>query len=182
MSQFIESIEKEPISSDDIRRIVGPGVNIIVYSSLAHIPNLESLLGRENACVILYRWKPFYGHWVALTASDYGNISYFDSYGKGVDHWLTEQDPQMANKLGQVYPYLSRMLEQAVASGRKVDINRKALQAEGSNIADCGRYAALRCVYRHMSNEAFCSMISDNKGGGSVADRNVSLMTSLLTN
>ena len=180
--ELIDDLEAKPLSDSDIRRMIGPGPKIIPYNKIKRYSTIQQLVGPVGA-VILYAQTPTYGHWVTVTRGPGPKeISYFDSYGYGVDVPLTWLDHQTMVDLGQGSPTLSKLLEKGLANGSidKVDVNKVKLQKKGDDIASCGRYAALRIMFSKLSNQEFAKLISDKAGGGSAADRNVSLMTALL--
>lgn len=178
---LIDEIEGEPLSTREIRRMVGPKVPVIPYSSLRNYSSLDQLVG-DHGAIILYRSSPTYGHWVALTPGPrFGDVSYYDSYGRNVDVYLKKLSKDQAIELGQDVPYLAHLIDEAFNSGqlRMLHTNTKAVQSRG-DMATCGRYAALRVIYKNLSHEDFNQMIGDKEGGGTVYDRNVALMTALI--
>lgn len=179
---FIDQVESEPLSTREIRRIVGDGVPIIPYSDLKNYGSLESLVGSRGA-IILYRQRPTYGHWVAITPGPGSHmVSYYDSYGRNIDVYLNKLPRDEAAALGQDVPLLTMLIEDAISRGaiREVDVNTKAAQSKG-DMATCGRYAALRVRYKNLTNKEFNRMIGDKNGTGSIYDRNVALMTAAMT-
>lgn len=179
---LIDDIEGQPLSGDDLRRMMGPGPRILSYPSLSQYGRLKDVMGHEGAA-ILYLSKPNYGHWVALCPGPTpGEISYFDSFGTPIDGHLEELSDKVRAQLGETRPYLTELIERALINDDiyKVNVNRRKLQSERDGIASCGRYAALRLLMNPISNEDFVDLITDTKGAGSVADRNVSLLTAML--
>ena len=183
---MLKQLEETPLSGDEIREIVGPEARIVGYNELRQFGSLRDLLGSDGA-VILYRTTPNYGHWVTCFMGPKERaVTYFDSYGMNVDDILTEQSDEERHALGQYTPYLSQMLVRALNNGEidEVDINWKHLQSDSPKMADCGRYAALRLLLNNLDNDQFNSIITKRaisqgeKGAGSVADKNVTLLTS----
>ena len=178
-------LEETPLSGSDIRMLTGPGRRILAYGDLARYKTLQDLCG-EYGAAILYRTSPAFGHWVScFMGPDRGVFSYFDSYGSPIDDVLKDQSDELNAQLGQRTPYLTNLVDRAVASGtvRLVDVNRTDLQSTKEKVADCGRYAALRLVWCDLTNEEFCHFLrkkgaGGGKGIGTVADKNVTLLTS----
>lgn len=182
-SQLIEALEEEPLSDADIRNIVGHECIVAPYSFLRTIYNLDQLFFRYPACILLYRTTKDYGHWVCLVYNKNSKILYyFDSYGKPMDYWLQKQDQRTRESLGQGGDYLSGLVHRAMIYGglNGFSVSTKALQSSDNHVASCGRYSALRALSPNLSNEEFIRLISDDKGYGTVTDKNVSLLTALL--
>ena len=170
--EFIDDMEAVPLSDKDIRRIAGPESVILSYPSLANYSSIVS--SAVKGIALLYPQTPTWGHWVAVTMTPHNKtLYYFDSYGKPIDHYLKD---------GYTH-YLSNLIDHAMQQNliKRVITNTKKLQSEKDGIASCGRYAALRLIFRSLSNDEFIALISDVRGGGSVTDRNVSLLTALAT-
>ena len=56
------------LSDEDIGTILGADANIIRYSELSHISDLDDLLTKDlDYCIILYEDRPDRGHWAALS-------------------------------------------------------------------------------------------------------------------
>ncbi|MFM7978045.1 MAG: hypothetical protein ACKPKO_01905 [Candidatus Fonsibacter sp.] len=75
---FIRLIHKA-LSDEDIGTILGTDTNIIRYSELRHIDDLEELLTNNlNYCIVIYEDRPNRGHWTALLRYN-GIYEHFDS-------------------------------------------------------------------------------------------------------
>lgn len=184
--ELIDNAEASPTQMIDLRRKLSAlgkvNAKVILYSDLPKYRSLSQLLGSEGV-IILIRQTPTFGHWVALVPGpEPGVVSYFDSYGYGIDELLRDQDPEMALKVGQAQPHLTNLINQALMNDEieRVDINTKKLQNPTESVAACGAYAVLRILWNNYSNNDFIHLISDPSGSGSVTDRNVSLLTALL--
>lgn len=184
--ELIDKAEAAPTQMIDLKRklttLGRSSAKVILYSDLPKYRTLSQLLGTEGA-IILIRQTPTFGHWVAITPGpEPGVVSYFDSYGYGLDELLKDQDPETAIRLGQSEPYLTNLISQALQRDEieRVDINTKKLQDPAETVAVCGSYAVLRILWKNYSNNDFIHLISDPSGSGTVTDRNVALLTALL--
>ena len=146
LKQYINSIlEKESLTDADIKKHVK---NIRLYDELAHCRSIKSLLGREEACIILIPTNgTFDGHWSLLFRNGKGMLEYFDSYGKVPDHWIFKKKTAT-----HPYPYLTELI---LASKEKCVYNHHAFQQSGSSIATCGRWCLLRYKFRNMTLDNF---------------------------
>lgn len=182
MSDFIENLESRPLTEGDLRKVVGQDPQIFPYSHLRHVISIEDLFPMSNGAIILYKQRPTFGHWVALILDEgTGRFSYFDSYGKPPDYWLDKIGAKRNKELGQLAPWLSQLIRKGLNDGTIKDYewNKQELQSSSEDVANCGRYAALRVLYSDLNNRQFVKMISDNVGSGSVTDKNVALLTAL---
>lgn len=185
-NELIDRAESMPTQITDLKRklvaLGKPDARVILYSDIAKYRSLEQLLGNEGA-IILVRQTPTFGHWVALTPGPGPKmVSYFDSYGYGIDDLLSEISEEEAERLGQSQPLLSELINTAVNAGtiERIDVNKRDLQHPTSSVAVCGGYAVLRILWNNLTNEEFSQLISDPSGSGSTTDRNVALLTALV--
>lgn len=142
-TEIAEEID-DTTDTDDIRKHLGQeGVsNTIKYSTLAKYNNIFDLLPHDKSYkIILIEQKPNLGHWVCIIR--YGKtITFFDSYGEGVDGELKYVTKMMNKMLGQDHHYLSDLLRR-VPDDWVVNFNKKKLQKLSNDIATCGRWVIL---------------------------------------
>lgn len=184
--ELIDTTVGTPLSVADMKiklaRVGRESAKVILYSDLPRFSSLNQLLNPEGV-VILYRQTPTFGHWVSLIPGpDVGMISYFDSYGYGIDDLLQEVDPTLRPKLGQDTPYLTNLISRAFDKGEidYCDVNSTELQSPDENVASCWGYCVLRLLWMNMTNKQFIKWLQDKSGPGSIADRNVALLTALI--
>ncbi len=71
----------ETLSNEDVQRILGRDAEIIDYSELGYLCDIDQLLPGENDyCIMFYEDGPSSGHWTALSKYN-GLYGHFDSYG-----------------------------------------------------------------------------------------------------
>ncbi|MFM7983790.1 MAG: hypothetical protein ACKPKO_31145 [Candidatus Fonsibacter sp.] len=76
------------LSDEDIGTILGTDANMIRYSELKRIDDLDELLAKDlDYCIVLYEDRPNKGHWSALSRYS-GIYEHFDSYGNKPDKSL----------------------------------------------------------------------------------------------
>jgi hypothetical protein len=170
------------LSDDDIRNLCRGRINIVSNTDLHRYHSINQVLGRHNACALLYESKPNTGHWICITRSRHqpNIISVFDSYGKyKPDQELTEIDPQFRQRSNQNYPYLKKLLYD---SGADVEWNNYPLQKKGGNVATCGRYAVMRTLCKDMPLHDFVKMMRSGKYGRTPDEAVTNLTNSLMNN
>jgi hypothetical protein len=137
LSNIEEAREKVyiPLSDDDIAKY---GVRFVLYSDLSRYETITDLLPNEiDAVIILIRTELSFGHYVALCRHK-GNIMFFDSYGFRPDKNFHKTPEYMRDKLGQEYPHLSYMLNDA--DKFRITFNEYKYQTTSDHSQTCGRW------------------------------------------
>ena len=141
----LNEIKKEPMSDGDIRHYLPNDKNIIEYSIISTINDINQLLPYDNSYkIMLYEQSDNNGHWVAIKKIK-NTIYYFDSYGNKIDHPLN-WSKDMNNELGQTKPYLTNLLNKCKYN---IEYNDVGYQAPNYNLATCGAH----CVSFIKSNK-----------------------------
>ena len=150
----MQRVEAIPLSDMEIRRICNDAVNIVQYHELATLDSsqfLQLFLPEYNYCVVLLYELEGTNHWVSLIYRPNQRLfDFYNSYGVPPDHEYT---------LGIFArhitgPYLSHLL-----STMTVRSNTQRIQGSKRDLATCGRWAAVRCVYHNLTNSQFNAMI-----------------------
>lgn len=174
-----ETIKKHKniaLSDQDVLKLVEGKAKILIYSDLAKYKTLDEALGSHAAAFLLYESKPDYGHWTVLfrllnedgTLSD--TVEFFDPYGTFPDcelEWIPKHFREMS---GQMYPQLTWLLYH---SPYNLTYNEHKFQKHGSGINTCGRWSALRLVFRKLPLKRFAEIFKTKN-----ADDLVSVLTS----
>jgi len=129
------------LSDEDIGTILGTDANIIIYSELRHIDNLDELLTKElDYCIVLYEDRPR-GHWTA--SSRYNGIyEDFDSYSNKPDKSLEWVNLKMRRMLNEATPYLTNLLHK-----KNYIYNNVKYQDRDGYVNTCGSHVVHR-LYR----------------------------------
>lgn len=147
-----------PLSDDDILKAVKGKTNIILYSDLPYVKNVDQILYPYGSCILLYEQFPASGHWVVLTLNKKKNeLEYFNSYGEHPDEFLQVVDDKLKKQLNEDYPYLSKLL---LDSPYNLAYNQYKLQKEGNDIATCGRYVVLRVLLKELPLDTFVKIFN----------------------
>lgn len=150
LHNLITHCEKIPISNIDIKE-ANPTTNVIIYSDLQNINNVESLFGEDNTCILLYELDSEVGHWICLLHyPEINTIEVFDSYGMDIDEEL--------NKYKHKEKYLSKLLYN---SGKRLKVNKTRLQQFKEYVNTCGRWALMRSIFNNYNNEQFTSLFKN---------------------
>ena len=123
MSAVIKMM-RTPLSDDDIRKIIGQNIKIILYPDFSKHNNIRELLKNpKDRCTILYEEKHLCGHWICLT-----RIAFFDSYGLRFDSELKWLSWKQRIQLNEAVSYLTLLLH-----GGDCDYNKSKYQGESKS-------------------------------------------------
>ena len=174
MESLIKNLEKVSLSGDDTLKIIEGKSNLISYDQLKGVKHIKDIM-KHGACIILYLSEEHYGHWVCVFYRSNKLIEFFDAYGVSVDlekDWVKKETQK---KLGVCDNYLSRLLAN---SGCEIEYNHHVFQKKNkSNISTCGRWVAVRLMFRDLSLEEFAKLFPPNKKLLVDGDMLVTLMT-----
>lgn len=155
ITKLIRQGEKVELSGRDIRHINNNKVEIAFYHELEKFSDIwhPQLLGVYNAFALLYEIAPQINHWVAvLYHQKMDTIYFYDPYGLEPDEELN------FSKYG-FKKELTRLLE---SSGKKVRYNKVKKQQIKENLNTCGRWCALRLLFRELTNSQFNDLITSS--------------------
>ena len=143
------------LSDKDVLSLVEGNAVVRLYKDLARFNTIDEALGKHGALFLLYETQPDYGHWVAVIKRQGDNgpeIEYFDSYGGYVDGTLKYVPKYFRKVSGQNFPHLSALMYN---SPYDLAYNQYKFQKHGANIKTCGRWSALRIIFRDLPLETF---------------------------
>jgi len=156
MDKYIENLEAQDLTGDMVRKICRGKVVIVPYHTLGNYENIDDLLGEYKSVILLYEMRENFGHYVALFINGNGDLEFFDSYGFRPD----EELKYATYNLKEGIPFLTRMLNKY---DKKIVVNTKRLQVFKNEINTCGRWTALRILYKKKSLKEFTDLFTKNK-------------------
>ena len=171
----VENSEKVALTNVDIEYLTNKKCNIFLYSDLMELKTIHDVLGPHGAAIILYQTTDrLFGHYACIFKKKGSDnvLEFYDSYGVTMDKELKFSKFNTKNMGGRLVPHLTDMVERSVY---RVESNTKSLQKNRRDINTCGRYAALRIIFRELNNKEFNYMIASNKHYDS--DYAVSILT-----
>lgn len=130
------------VSSIDLKNKINHKFKIIQYKQLFQYDNLLTLMPNKlSILVILINTSPSGGgHWVCLIRQD-KLLTYFDSYGKGIDEELKYVSDTYKKVLHETRPYLSILVNKLVnENGYKLVYNKIDFQSYANDINTCGKW------------------------------------------
>ncbi len=152
MEKIVKKFIQHSLTGEDILNICNNKANLTTVSNLKKYLNIDHVLGKFGACVLLYdtpNGEP--GHWSCIIKRSNNVIEFFCPYGL---------KPDEANDVTKGFPYLSQLLNE---SKYKVLYNDYQLQKYSDDINVCGRYVGLRIQLRNMPLNEFINLFTKNK-------------------
>jgi len=164
MDKLIKKIQSYSFSDSDMMRLVDNEANLISYPDLVKYKNLDQVLGKHRACIILYLQEPTYGHWCCIFEREDtpGLINFYDPYGYFPDDQLGFNKDHVNTSLGQNRPYLSELMLKS-ADKYRYTYNPYKLQDRAQNNNICGRVVGLRINFKDLSDKEFYDLLANNK-------------------
>lgn len=168
-----------PLTDEDLRVLLGDDIHIFKYPDLASASHVEQLFDPHGRCIVLFLTEnDSSGHWQCLYTRD-GDVHFFDSYGKRPDEafdWLSDAEEKAT---GQTKHELTRLLKDAERRGINVFYNTEDYQSERGNVATCGRWCAMRLLFKQLPADEFAWLVQGD-GGEGAGDRVVTAITEAL--
>jgi len=159
MDKIIIHSELIDLSGQDIIDITNDETNILLYSDLDNINNIDDIFNTKNNVALLYQTEENFGHWVALIKKN-NTIEFFDPYGLSVDEELKYSEYNLRTQDGQLVPHLTHLLNN---SNYHIIINKCKLQKFKQDINTCGRHISWRIRMRDVELNEYCKLLTDNK-------------------
>lgn len=142
------------LTGKDMLEAVGGKSKIITYPDLDNYNSIEDLLDPYGAIFLLYEYQKGVGHWTLLFRQG-DTIEHFDSYNYKPDEEFKFIPDYFRKVNDMMYPKLTKMLYD---SGKDIHYNNFELQADGDNIATCGRWCITRLMFKDMNIDQFHDM------------------------
>lgn len=151
----IQNLERISLSNFDVMNLVNNEANLVLYPDIKNYKNIDSLLGKYQACIILYLTKENYGHWCCIFKQTPHIIQFFDSYGEMVDSALDyNMDPYFKKHGGMDLPLLTRLLLDAYDK-YEIRFNNFKFQEDKKDVNTCGRFCVVRLWLRNLNEYEF---------------------------
>jgi hypothetical protein len=160
MENLIKNNISKPLSNKEILQLVNGKANLVSYANIHKYNNLDQLLGQYNACICLYETRKNYGHWCCILKLDDDKIEFFDPYGIMPDQELSWINKDFRIQSRQDKPYLSILMRN---SNYVLSYNHHRFQKFKKGINTCGRWCALRILFRMMPLNIFIQVFGKKR-------------------
>jgi len=157
-----------PLSGDEMEA-VNPGTDLIIYTDLNSVDNIDDIFQHTDKCIILYLLQSATsGHWTCLWRRRNGRkmlYNFFDSYGEPTDSHLKGMSATRRAELGEKQNRLKQLLKD-----KDVIYNNVCLQDEGTST--CGFHVTARLHHADISeNEYVRRLIDASRRSGLTPDQ-----------
>lgn len=160
-NKILDDLKKYSLSNFDIQELLKGKANLLTYLELKEYDNIDDVLGKYGACVILYLSSLNYGHWCCIFRSPKKNtLEYFDPYGYTVDYALKFAPEHFRKVNGLEYPHLTYLLYN---SPYNIEYNNYKFQKLGNGINTCGRHVVTRLLLRYLTIEQYNKLMKKYK-------------------
>lgn len=132
------------LSDDDIRKLLGSGIQITNYTKLSEKKDINELLDNKGRGVIFYpQQNEQQGHWCCLIRNG-REIEFFDPYGDPPDYQKDTIPDDRLERMNMDQPYLLQLMKN---SRCKIMFNKVPLQELANDVSTCGRHIVCRLLY-----------------------------------
>jgi mRNA-degrading endonuclease YafQ of YafQ-DinJ toxin-antitoxin module len=153
---ILKVYENIALSDKEVLKLIDGKANLILYPDLIQYDNIDEILAPYGACIILFEAKPKYGHWCCLFKQNEKLLEFFNPYGGYPDDSLEYIPMHFRLISNQYYPYLSSLMYK---SPYELSYNEHKFQKHNKDIKTCGRHAAVRLVFRHLSLDKYKELL-----------------------
>ncbi len=151
---LMDELKGKALSNNEILELVKGKANVVTYPELVNYKSIDQVLGSHGAAILLYESKKGYGHWIAIIKRD-DLIEHFDPYGYFPDDELKEIDINFRKKNNEYYPLLTKLYYD---SPYQISYNQYKLQKMDKGTATCGRWAAIRTIFKELPLDDFVDL------------------------
>lgn len=163
------------LTDKDIKYAIGNCI-ILKYSDLSKFLHINELFIKKFV-IILFETKFNYGHWCLLFKNTRNSIEFFDSYGLMPDSQLKYISSVFRKHNNMIYPHLTYLL---LFCSNKIEYNNHIFQKSKNNIATCGRWVILRCLFYNYNIDEFYEIIKSKKKKNKTLDHLAVFLTNNL--
>lgn len=156
MNKTLQLYEDIALSDKEVLKLIDGKANLILYPDLHKYNTIDEILEPYGACILLFEARPKYGHWCCIFKVNNKLLEFFNPYGGYPDDSLEYIPMHFRLISNQYYPYLSILMYN---SPYELSYNEHKFQKHGKNIKTCGRWCAIRLVFRNLSLDEFNELI-----------------------
>ena len=142
----LEKKRDEYLSDEQLLTTMRGKAVFIRWGDISGFNNLDDIFGPVNVVFVLYEYKPYVGHWIALLKNGKGcDYEFFDSMASMPDEYLPKYN-YIDNKRK---PLLGRLIMKEIKRGKKVEYNSIQLQSKDDGVSTCGRWCLVRAITKN---------------------------------
>lgn len=145
-----------PLSDTELLRLGGKKCKIVLYSDLKYFKSLDELFGDKKCVFLLYQLQnSVNGHWTCLIRHDNG-LEFYDPYASLPD----EKYLIKFNKDSPSYLVDLILKDKKIKS---IIYNENQHQRLAHNVSTCGRWCALRWLFRDIDVDDFHKIFKNDE-------------------
>lgn len=160
MERIAKKLEGKSLSGTDVLKLVSNKARILTYSDLMKYDNIQDAMGPHKALILLYTTRHNYGHYTAVFEQNKNTIEHFDSYAIFPDEELKWCAKYLKKVHGKVVPHLTWLLYSSPY--KNIVYNHHKFQKKLKSVATCGRWVALRIIFKKLPLETFIELFANN--------------------
>ena len=175
MTDF-KKLLKHALSDKEINDFFDGNVNIMKYSELSKMKDINKILGPYGRCIILFENEEIdNGHWCLLHIVEVPKqkpfIEFMDSYGSIPDSefdWIPKSFQNLSNqKRGTL---IKLLINQDLPVHYSQYRLQKLGKLDGVPINTCGKWCCLRGLYNMISEDTFAKLMRSGEKDGITTD------------
>jgi hypothetical protein len=147
------------LSGEEIVKLL-PEIQIVTYSSLFKVSNIDDILYPTGAAVILYQTKKNYGHWTCIFIRN-KTLCFFDSYAMMPDDpdRLKYVDEEILIQMNETHAFLAELMK----NSRYKFLDYNEYRQQSKNSTTCGRHVIVRIWLRDFNNKEYNKFMHSTK-------------------
>ena len=155
----MEQAEAYSLSDTDIRTLLGAGIKITSYPSLANCRSINDTFDKRGRAILFVpQSSTASGHWCCLLKKG-RSVEFFDPYGEQPDDQKDTIPKSLLEKMRMDKPMLSDLLEDCPYD---ITYNKVQLQELANGVNTCGRHCVARLLYHSKSLPQYRAIIKDS--------------------
>jgi len=153
MEELVYDLEKKALTFEELDMIVRNRYPTIRYSDLGKYGSIEELV--KDGIILYYPVESkTSGHYACMWLKD-STMCYFDSYGLNITGDILFSQYLMNEENKTVRHYLPDLIQDFKQRGGTILINPYRYQSMNSDIATCGRHAAIRLLFKDLNHDQY---------------------------
>lgn len=164
----IQQLIHTPLTNHDLAKYGIDEANIILYSALDDISDIEEYLSHDKAYrIILIEYEQNSGHWVLIMRYK-DTLEYFNSFGLLPSKNDFVNNDILNDALNQEELFLNELFNKEINENdfKNLVYNQQVFQSKDSNTMTCGRHCMNRLlcmIHKDMNLEDYISYMKEQK-------------------
>jgi hypothetical protein len=127
------------VSNVDLQKRIHHAFKLVLYPDLSQYNNITQLLPNSFSILVILLESSNGNHWECVIRRN-KVLTFFDSYGRGIDKEFSLISRSSQVQLGEQDHYLTNLLNNAKNQNFKIEWNNVPFQSKSPNIDTCGKH------------------------------------------